>query len=828
MATRTSTQTGNFNSTATWGGAAVPVDGDQFIISAGHTVTISDDRRPTNGYGDSTVNGKLVISGTGLLRMNGILYVDDVASATTYFTEGSATSGAYFGMSNGAILEIRGDNAASHRLQVQAGKYIECILDGTNPNSSTSLSSATTNRDYSLSVSSGTGFVAGDWISVQIDAEDIDDYEQVRAHTEGFKVHDVASNTIYIRHFVSPTAEITAASGTSVTVDNAKVFREGDRIIFGTGSNRNTKSISSINYATNVLTVDTSVTGSLVGQTVYCSGTEKKHLSGETVQKIATTLTANASSGQAIITVASTAGMSAGDRLFIDANNTADTNWDYENVYTISSISGNNVTLTSNLANTRLEGGYVAIYERDTQVRSTNVGDSNQRPFVWVVRGTSTDQYYRRIRFRNILFDGMGRNTNSTYYNGVAFVGYASYENNNYGQFHSSIEGCVYRSNSRSTYAGFMMRDTHQCSFRNNLMTYTERGIWRWSSGNNQCLTNNISSRSTYSTYLIEGLYEPYSCFEYNFASRSDDYGVLFYNLRDNGSSVAHCEFINHEQRPQYVYYNAANFTMRNMKYDAYRYMPYKGIPGGDLIYINSHFGNTWDATGDSTVISGIYVHDDDYSRPFRANGAQGRQVSINHQFEIDETVDWGQYVKRTWDKAEGAWRNQRTLSTGNAAGVTFGAYVPAGSTVYLGAEIKMTDGFSGAYPVFLAHADGAYHRGQWMIDGTSSTQNSTNTGVTSKTGFQHTAAFTSAALTNYEQKTITISPQKFDYYLTFAVYSGNSNAGNGTEGWYQKPIKMTITDGSGIRAARRLGEFRYNIGSALSTGKTRLGGRLS
>ena len=34
MAVRTSTQSGNFNSTATWGGNAVPVDADQFIVSA--------------------------------------------------------------------------------------------------------------------------------------------------------------------------------------------------------------------------------------------------------------------------------------------------------------------------------------------------------------------------------------------------------------------------------------------------------------------------------------------------------------------------------------------------------------------------------------------------------------------------------------------------------------------------------------------------------------------------------------------------------------------------------------------------------------------------
>ena len=113
MATRTSSQSGNFNSTSTWGGSAVPVDGDAFVVSAGHIVTVNDDRRTTNGYDNSTINGKLHITGSGLIRMNGQL---DVTSTGTsdYFTENDSSTGAYFRMDNGAILEIKGDNSANH------------------------------------------------------------------------------------------------------------------------------------------------------------------------------------------------------------------------------------------------------------------------------------------------------------------------------------------------------------------------------------------------------------------------------------------------------------------------------------------------------------------------------------------------------------------------------------------------------------------------------------------------------------------------------------------------------------------------------------------
>ena len=93
MASRTSTQSGNFNSTSTWGGSAVPVDADQFTVAAGHIVTINDDRRTANGYHDSVISGKLHITGSGKLRMNGILDVTSTGN-DDYFTENDSTTGA--------------------------------------------------------------------------------------------------------------------------------------------------------------------------------------------------------------------------------------------------------------------------------------------------------------------------------------------------------------------------------------------------------------------------------------------------------------------------------------------------------------------------------------------------------------------------------------------------------------------------------------------------------------------------------------------------------------------------------------------------------------
>ena len=823
MATRTSTQSGNFNSTATWGGAAVPVDGDQFIISAGHTVTLSDDRRPTTGYGDSTVFGKMIITGTGKLRMNGTLYIDMTASATKHFVEGDSASGAYFQMQNASILEIRGDNAAVHRLQINAEPWITCEIDGDTPNSKTTFSSAVFPTNTSIPATSSTGFAAGDWISMHIEAEDVDDWEMVGSLTEGAIIHAISGNTIYPRHFVSPTAIIQAASGTSLTVDEASVFRVGYKIIFGTGSNLNIKTISAIDG--NTITIDSSITGTVVGETIYQTGIEKYHAAGHTIQKVATPITADASSGQAIINVASTAGMTNGTRIWIESNSISDTAYDYQHVYTISSISGNQITLTTNLVNAREEGAWVAIYDRATQVKSVDVGNSNERPFVWSARYVTN--YNKRLRFRNVLFEGLGTNTSSTYYGGVCISGYHSYENNSFG-YYSSMEGCVYSCNYRSTYAGVTLRDVHQFAFRNNLLDFTERGLWFWSSMNNSIVTNNISSRATYTTYTFDTFYEPRAEFSYNLATRSDDYGLIMNNRRDALAIVRQNYFTNNRNRPFYIYYNGNNHLVEKCVFNRYRYWPFHGHMGGDVIYLNCKLSNDWDSTGSSTVISGVYIQDDDYPRPGRDGGDAGRSVAINYDFKKDVTVDWGQYCLRTWDKSELAWFIQRSLSTNAWAGKTFGVYVPAGSTVYLGASIKLTDGFSGNLPYFRAYKAVDFNYGAFGSDGVNATENSTTVADSYPIGFYEQTQFSASAIGAYEQKTLTVQPQNHDYYLAFAVFSDNSNAGNGSEGWWEREIKVTLSEVSTSKRSKILGRFKFNTGDSLTTGKTRLGGRLA
>ena len=829
MASRTSTQSGNFNSTSTWGGNAVPVDADQFTVAAGHIVTVNDDRRTTNGYHDSVINGKLHITGSGKLRMNGILDVISTGN-DDYFTENDSTTGAYFRMDNGAILEMKGTSSENHRLRIGSQKRNWVEFEGTNPNSKTTTAAAVALSSTSVSLTSSSGFAAGDWINIFRAFEDIADWEYDRYQDEGMKIHDISGNTIYPRWFVSPTATISRVSGSKIFVDDATVFRVGQKIIFGTGSNRNIKTISSIGKTSGRITCDSSISGSVVGETVYRTGTEIYHESGADVQKIATPLTADSNSGTNTITVASTAGMAVGKRILIEANNNDDTNWDYEMLYTISAISGNTITLTSNLGNTRRTGGWVTIYDRDTQVRSTDTSDTNQRVYIIMNRWTSTDAYYRRLRFRNVLFDGIGSNAvNTTWNRGVGWNGYMSYETTSYGAYASGVEGCVWKPNNSGSNSSFYMREAHQCTWRNCIAYDGNHNFWRYSGGNNINFNNNISWRSQYTTFLQDGAYEPRFSFSYNHFSRSDDYGVLWHHHRQSAGQVRHNYMTHHEQRPMYMYYQANNIIWENNYMNWYRSWPLVGS-GGDWICLNSYFGNDWDATtGNTSPVNGVQITNDGNLETDRSNKHQ-HCTSVNHNWKEGETVQWGTYTWREWDDTEAAWKVFRDTSNNGPAGQVESVLVPAGATAYLAAEIKLSSGFSGNRPYLYAKNANSYHDGRHYDGSTTSVQAASVVPDTYPIGFRQSAQFSASAIGAYERKTLTISPVNYDYYLAVAVYSDSTNAGDGLEHWFQKPLEIYLDKTSNVKEKKFITQQQVRRGqnNSATRRKKRIGGRIT
>ena len=73
--------------------------------------------------------------------MNGVLDVTSTGN-DDYFTENDSTTGAYFRMDNGAILEMKGTSSENHRLRINSQKRNWVEFEGTNPNSKTTTSAS--------------------------------------------------------------------------------------------------------------------------------------------------------------------------------------------------------------------------------------------------------------------------------------------------------------------------------------------------------------------------------------------------------------------------------------------------------------------------------------------------------------------------------------------------------------------------------------------------------------------------------------------------------------------------------------------------------------
>jgi hypothetical protein len=89
MTTKTASVSGNWSNTATWGGAAVPVDGDIVVINSGVTVLFDVNQYSfTNGLSPLTLNGTLNVSPSAVtcLKMNGNI------TGTGTFNMGTSTN----------------------------------------------------------------------------------------------------------------------------------------------------------------------------------------------------------------------------------------------------------------------------------------------------------------------------------------------------------------------------------------------------------------------------------------------------------------------------------------------------------------------------------------------------------------------------------------------------------------------------------------------------------------------------------------------------------------------------------------------------------------
>jgi hypothetical protein len=864
MAALTSTKSGPFTGSATWGGST-PADGDTFTIAAGHSVTCSTVDMPTNGYGDITVHGCLSFQSGSQFKLNGRATI--YGGESNYFTEGESDSAGKFEMKPDTHLILKGTNSEQHAVWCETQTRAQVICDGDEATLNTVISCSNYidyNQDY-LPVVSASNFAAGDWISVYSRGQGYKNCSD-----ESFFVHDVDTtaglNKIYYRQFVSPTATIQGFNGTRVIrVDNAKVFRVGYKIIFGTGSDRNVVSIVGIDFLRNFIRIDANVSGTitnLIGKTIYQTGNEKPHTSGfgkdlhtdtspaanqlfpasgSQVRRNATTLTTAIESADstADIVVGNASDLSVGDVILIDVNNDTDTNWDYDTRYTINAIDGTTLTLDDQVRYVHKVGSLVTKVTRNCRITSE---DADDRVFIYVEVWTagSGGAFTRRIRFRNVEFSGLGGNTNSNYYRaGVCISGYnGGLDPNNTGDalnygFQSEITNCVYdgsQCNSTETYRGFYIRQSWGLHFRNNICYTSDRGIFAHSYGGHAQYMGNYSTRAAYTTFFLDNHYENYAEASYNYITRSDDYGMLCYHLRENVPR-RHWIVLNHENRAFYHFYACSNQLWDRMHIDGFRYWPFLGEANGDSLFLDSYIKNRWDCTspdGSGTVYSNYILMGGPARVEWdRTTGKYGMGIYQEYNHEIDGLAMQGGQCLREWINDGGYWKVK--FGDDSAAGAMDTVYVPPGVTVRLSCEVQSngTDG-NFNYPHLTARKSGDWKRGRYRF-GEYDTTNFTSTTVPRMlkgNSFYENVQYTNASIGNFENKTLTIQPQQVGYYLVYGVRVDSTNTRE--ENFFMKdPVVRFDKAGSAEVRLDRNTNRKTVVRSNFTTIKKRISGRI-
>lgn len=762
MAAYTSSQTGNWSSSSTWGGAGVPGDGDTWTVGAGHTVTYDVTTYQTTGLDDGTVNntGRLTFSTGGRLRLNGKMnvYGDLIMGSDT-------------------VISIVGANNADHGIYIRhpttTSTFHRVEMQGSTGMPETTLSSAITTKQGYLPVGSATSFAAGDWIS----AFKRGLTDKTQRTDEGFIVHDVDSNNIYVREFVGPSATITAVDDDIITVDNAKIFREWQTVIFGTGANRNVHNITDINNTTNQITLASSVTGSVIGETVYTSGPIRQKNSGDIVRKVACQVTADALSSATSFTVSSAAGFNIGDEIVVDSLLESDNYTDERpERRTITDISGTTITVNSSFGYPILTTAWCVRLTRDCTIQ-TDDGATNYGYFRIIentVVNTNNVLVMKDVQFRN-----MGTSVDDNRSRGGPFLAGRYY--NDAGYIGIEIEGVTsHRDGARNlTNAGFYIhRWYYQWVIRNCVSFESVQGIWheRGYEGDDCAFYNNYSARSESSLFRHQDARYEYSEFAYNYGNRGDNQSLYITANRCTGIGIHH----------NWMRVSQSTGVNFNLAYGSFSFFQNKieGCFNSAIYGFNNGMGNfvynyidtsrPLDFTLDSSISYTRLGADPNHSA-----------ILLEHNFERDAVCEFFHGGKRTWIPEENAWfieHDDDTYSSVNGTGHIEIIYVPPDATLRVRSQIKLSDNFSGSAPKLevreitnrgpTTHNFISGHNGNPMIPYLATQSATTNAG--------------------WQNVDLTVPPTKYGtrYMIGMVPVSGNSSSAEG-EGWYEKPLKI-------------------------------------
>jgi len=705
MATITSTQTGNWHTGSTWVGGSVPANNDLVVIAHGHKVTLSTNIQSAI-TDDVTIDGNLHFASGGKMHLNGRMTVKNTSNANNTageFVEGTTTSGSLLSMVSGSEIKISGDNSAQHGIQVDSRTWCGVDIDGGEPTLKTELNGNHDYRSTYLTVDSATNFAANDQISIYKREED---YRL--ANDEVFYVHDVdtSNNRIYFRQFICPKVKyyapcIKAVSGSTITLDDASVYRVGYQLIFGTGNNRNVLEVTAINKLTNVVTFGSTVDNnpSLIGEYVYQTGTEKYHLSDSHVRRTSSAMAATYSGavGLRTVVVNNAADFNVGDSIYIEACGDAsyqyvsgsETNvWRHNLVYTISGISGTTITVNRDILYDGKIGGLISRMTRGVVIKAcaangNDVADGDQdtaRVFFnvkyWTSNGWNSAPT-RRVKIKYVEFRGLGYNTSDStnFRAGVNVAGYNGYydtkvtgsaadnstihNTNGVSQTGENyIDGCSYTaynlcSNSTrdgDSYPSICIRHPYGMVARNLIVIGAGRGVWHWSSQYFIKSHGYITAANNYCGTELGAAYE-YPCeFSYFYLRMAEDYGMLYSHLgrQNDNTTVQHFDI---QYMNSYCIHHgyASNPTWRRIFCDKYKhhYIPDSVYPMA--IQDSRLMPNYWD--GSSNLYGcdhvpyynadSIYHYGSGNNYPYRGTCSDiGKMYWLEHGFREEEYLE--------------------------------------------------------------------------------------------------------------------------------------------------------------------------------------------
>jgi hypothetical protein len=795
MAAYTSTQSGNWNSTATWGGSGYPVDGDTWTISAGHTITYNITTYQATGVGNGIVNntGRLTFATNGKMKLNGLLdiYGDLIMIPNTE-------------------ISIRGGNTEGHGIYVRhpttTSTFHRIEMQGSAGTTETTISSAITSKQGYLPVASSAGFAVGDWVSAFKRG-----LTSVTERTdEGFLVHDISGNNIYVREFVGPSSIIQSFSGSTITVQDASIFREWQTVIFGTGANLNVRNVSSINYTTNVITLSSAVTGSVNGQTVYTTGPIRQKNSGDIVRKVATSVTAEASSSATSIVVGSTSGFSVGDQIIIDSRSDGSYTDERPERKTITGISGNTIIVDSSFGYTLYAGSFVVRLTRNCKIQTDQSG--THYGFFRIIENNTVNSNNRLI-MKDVEFRDMGTSVDDFRSRSGPTLSGRYY--NDLGADGVEIEAITsHRDAARNlTSAGFYFyRFGYNWTVRNCVSFESVQGIWveRGYEFNDMAWFNNYSARAESYGFRWQNMRYEWNEFAYNYTNRTDDGALLVNASRATGIGLHHNWFnvgqgngINSDV--QYgsfcLYQNRIESVFGSAIYGFNNGM-------GNFIYNEIIQGATQDFGSDLSIQSTIRGLDPNQSA-----------IMLEHNYKLESVCEFFPAGKREWNKEENAWlvtHDNDAFSSTIGSGHIEIIYIPPKVSFDVYVDIKLVAGFSGTPPVFEVRE----------ITNRGTTSTNFIAGHAGNPLISYVKQQSSVDSDGWQTMHINVPATKYGtrYSIGVITYSNTSS-----EGWYEKPIKYILSEPLPTQEYAGINKYSgSSIKADIGNGKLRLGGRIS